>query len=520
MSAGDRGEPPPLPSAEASGRLLARSLSGALRATADGRILDCNDAAARILGFADREALAAAGASSLFHDPAERRARLEALRSEGALAPAEVRLRRQDGRPVWVLLGEHLERDDAGAEVVEASFVDVSDRREVEARLLQAERLASVGTLAAGVAHEVNNPLSYVIANLGYALEQVGRASGACRAGAPPDAVDDELGSASEALREARQGAERVRTIVRDLRMYARAEDERRRSLDVTRVLDSSINVTRGEIGSRARVVRDYAPVPEVIASESRLGQVFVNLLLNAAQAMTAPEPDANEIRVSVGPAPGGRVRVEIADTGSGMAPDVRDHAFEPFFTTRPPGMGTGLGLSICQSTVQALGGEIELDSEPGRGTRVRVTLPARAAEPAPREPRPPAAGVAAAGRRVLVVDDDPGVGSAVRRLLRGSEVVVCTSCEEAAGVLDGDADFDVVLCDLFMPGTSGMDLYRQLRAVRPALADRVVFMTAGAYTPESSAFLDAVENPRVEKPFDAARLRALVARAAPRRRP
>jgi CheY-like chemotaxis protein len=120
----------------------------------------------------------------------------------------------------------------------------------------------------------------------------------------------------------------------------------------------------------------------------------------------------------------------------------------------------------------------------------------------------------------VLVVDDDPGVGSAVRRLLRGSEVVACTSCEEAAGILDGDEGFDVVLCDLFMPGTSGMDLYRQLRAVRPALADRVVFMTAGAYTPESSSFLDAVENPRVEKPFDAARLRALVARAAPRRRP
>jgi hypothetical protein len=154
--------------------------------------------------------------------------------------------------------------------------------------------------------------------------------------------------------------------------MYARAEDERRRPLDVTRVLDSSINVTRGEIAPRARVVRDYAPVPEVIASESRLGQVFVNLLLNAAQAMTAAEPDANEIRVSVGPAPGGRVRVEIADTGAGMAPEVRDRAFEPFFTTRPSGMGTGLGLSICQSTVQALGGEIELDSEPGRGTRVR----------------------------------------------------------------------------------------------------------------------------------------------------
>jgi PAS domain S-box-containing protein len=503
--------------ADVAGRALQRSLAGALRAAPGGRILDCNEAAVRILGYPHPEALAAAGAGSLFHDPAEWLERLERLRREGALSPAEVRLRRQDGRPVWVLLAEHLERDPSGGEVLEATFVDVSDRREMEARLLQAERLASVGTLAAGVAHEVNNPLSYVIANLGFAMEQVGIASGACRSGATPEAVDEELVSAAEALREARQGAERVRSIVRDLRMYARAEDERRAPLDVARVLDSALNVTRGEVAPRARVVRRYAAAPEVVASESRLGQVFVNLLLNAAQAMPPAEPEANEICVSIEPAPGGRVRVEIADTGTGMAPEVRDRAFEPFFTTRPAGRGTGLGLSICQTTVAALGGEIALESEPGRGTRVRVTLPGRASEPAPLRDLPSPAGLATGHRRVLVVDDDPGVGSAVRRLLRGADVQVCTDSEAAAGILRADPNFDVVLCDLFMPGTSGMDLYRELREARPELAERVVFMTAGAYTPESVAFLDAVSNPRIEKPFDAARLRALVARAAPR---
>jgi signal transduction histidine kinase len=426
-----------------------------------------------------------------------------------------VRLRRRDGRPVWVLLSEGLERG-AGGEVVDLSFVDVGDRRELEARLLHAERLASVGSLAAGVAHEVNNPLSYVIANLGYALEQVGRASGACREGAPAAAVDEELGAAAEALREARQGADRVRAIVRDLRMFARAEEERRQPLDVARVVDASLHVARGEIAPRARIVRDYAPAPEVLASESRLGQVFVNLLLNAAQAMVPGSPEANEIRVSVGRAEDGRARVEIADTGCGMPPEVRARAFEPFFTTRPAGGGAGLGLSICQSAVQALGGTIELDSEPGRGTRVRVTLPGRVREAAPAG-EPAAAPAPGPGRRVLVVDDDPGVGSAVRRLLRGAEVSVATSAEEASALLARDAEFDVVLCDLFMPGRTGMDLHRELRASRPELAARMVFMTAGAYTPESSAFLDAVPNARVEKPFEASRLRALVARAPPR---
>lgn len=498
-------------------RLFGQTLAGVFRLGTGGEVLDCNDVAARILGFAGREAALAAGAPTLFFDTADRDALVERLRRDGHAAPVELRARRRDGRPAWVLAHAELVREPGGREVLEGSMVDVSDRRELEARLVQAERLASVGTLAAGVAHEVNNPLSYVMANIGYALEQVALATEACRSGAPPQETEQELQQAGEALREARQGAERVRAIVRDLRMYARAEDERRAVLDVAHLLDSALNVARSEITHRARVVRDYRPCPPVLASEGKLGQVFLNLLLNAAHAMPDGKADQNEIRVSVGESPRGRVHVEVADTGSGMTPEVRARAFEPFFTTRPAGSGTGLGLSICQSIVSALGGEIALESAPGRGTRVAVTLPGAVPSqgPAPR----PSGPASPSGRRVLVVDDDPGVGHAVQRLLRGNEVVLCTDSAEALARLADDPGFDVVLCDLFMPGTSGMDLFAVLRERQPELARRVVFITAGAYTRESSTFLDQVENERLEKPFEAARLRALVARMPARQR-
>ena len=495
--------------------LSRQGLAGLYRTTLEGAVVDCNEAFARILGWPDRATLLRSGVSDLYFDPREREGNLARVRQGGTLSNAEVRMRRRDGKPVWVVFSETLSADAAGREILEGALVDVTDRREMEARLLQAERLASVVTLAAGVAHEVNNPLSYVLANLSFAQEQVTAALDRRGRG---DEEDSELRQATEALQEAREGAERVRAIVRDLRMYARAEDERRTPLDLARVMDSAINVVRSELAHRARVVRSYRPSPPVRASEGKMGQVLLNLLLNAAQAMPDGSTGDREIRVTVEPADGGRVLVEVADNGMGMAPEVLARAFEPFFTTRQASGATGLGLPICQTVLASLGGEIILQSEEGSGTRARVLLPA--AGPAPASAPAPAAAAPSpgpAGRRVLVVDDDPGVGSAVRRLLLRNEVVVCGDSQRAQELLAADSAFDVILCDLFMPGTSGMELYRRVRAWSPEVAGRMVFISAGAYTDESSDFLDAVPNERLEKPFDAARLRALVARA-PRR--
>jgi PAS domain S-box-containing protein len=251
---------------------------------------------------------------------------------------------------------------------------DVTEKRLVEARIILGERLASVGTLAAGVAHEINNPLAYVSMNLELILEEV-RSIG----GASPSGRMREL---EELTREARHGAERVRKIVSGLKAFSRADSERRAIHDVHQVIDLALNMSFNEIRHRARLVKDYGEPPPVEADESRLGQVFVNLLVNAAQAIPEGQADRNEIRI-VTRAEDERALIEVHDSGTGIPADVLGRIFDPFFTTKPVGVGTGLGLSISHSIVTALGGEITVHSELGKGTTFRVALPgcARAAK-------------------------------------------------------------------------------------------------------------------------------------------
>jgi len=380
---------------------------------------------------------------------------------------------------------------------------DVTERQRMEEQLQLADRMVSVGTLAAGVAHEVNNPLAVVIAGLecaDMALDAVeqGDAGAAAR-------------EAREAMRDAREGAERVRAIVKDLKLFSRSDGERREAVDLHAVIDSSARMARNEIKHRARLVRAYGDVPRVEANEARLGQVFLNLLLNAAQAIEEGRASEHEIRVSTRLHPSGRVAAEVRDTGAGIPAEVLGRIFDPFFTTKPFGVGTGLGLSICDRIVRSFGGEIEVESELGAGTVFRVLLPpavARRAAPAPLPslPAPLHQG------RVLVVDDEPAIGSAIRRALGHEyEVRVATSAAEALRWVRGGERFDVIFCDLMMPERTGMDLYEDLRAEAPEYVDRVIFVSGGAFTDRTRAFLDSVPNPRIDKPFDVRDLRAAV---------
>lgn len=288
--------------------------------------------------------------------------------------PAEERFLRRDGSALSVeVTSIPIFFDDARSTLVHAR--DLTERQLLEAQLVMADRLASVGRLAATVGHEINNPLAFVLANLEMSLERL--------TGGPVDAsLAEEL---AEMLREAREGAERVRVIVRDLKVFSRGESEERAAVDPRRVLDSCVSMARGEIRHRARLEKRYGETPAVRVNESRLGQVLLNLLVNAAHAIPEDGPDEHLITVSTGTDPEGRVVIEVSDTGVGMTDEVRRHIFEPFFTTKPGGVGTGLGLSICQSIVAALGGEITVESVLGRGSTFRVCLP-----PAPDSEPPP----------------------------------------------------------------------------------------------------------------------------------
>jgi PAS domain S-box-containing protein len=239
--------------------------------------------------------------------------------------------------------------------------------RRSQAQLRMADRLATVGTLSAGVAHEINNPLAYTIANLGYVAERLREL---------PRSGDLGLDEVDTAIAEALEGAERVRRIVKDMKTLSRVDDETISAVDVERALDASVNMALHELRQKANVVKEYSGVGFALANEGRLVQVFLNLLVNASQAIAASSPESNEVRIVTCLDPEGHIAVEISDTGSGIPEDVLPRIFDPFFTTKPLGIGTGLGLSICHSLVTAIGGQIEVTSKVGIGTRFLLTLP------------------------------------------------------------------------------------------------------------------------------------------------
>lgn len=466
-------------------------------------ILYVNQALVEALGCAHAGELV--GKSNLdFVHPDDRGAAtalMEAQDAEARVAGFEVRMLRKDGSVATLegSLAQDVVFDGVAAKL--RVLRDITERKKLQAQLLVSDRMASVGLLAAGVAHEINNPLAAVMGNLELALEAVGRL---------PDGTNDRLLIESE-LRDALEAADRVRRIVRDLKIFARSEDEAARSVDVHGVLDSSLRMAWNEIRHRSRVVRDYGTVPAVWAAESRLGQVFLNLLVNAAQAIPEGNADAHEIRITTSVDARGRVVIAVKDSGGGVACEDLERLFSPFFTTKAVGGGMGLGLAICHRIVTALGGEIDVESHPGAGAVFRVALPASSESPTAPNVEPPAKTVERRGR-ILVIDDEPMLGKTMARALGAQhEVVLTTSATDALQRIEAGERFDVILCDLMMPLVTGMDFHRLLMLEAPEHVERVVFLTGGAFRPSGRAFLDSVPNTILEKPVDIRKLLALV---------
>ena len=390
--------------------------------------------------------------------------------------------------------------------VVDRELRDAASRRErgrMQEQLMISDRMASVGILAAGVAHEINNPLAAVLANLDMALADLD---------AMPGVDDAGRVNLRDELSDARSAAERVRHIVRDLRIFSRSEDERRGRVDAEKVMESTLRMASNEIRHRARLVRDYQRgLPPLDASEARLGQVFLNLVVNAAQALPDGRADKNEIRVSIH-RDGARARIEIADTGPGIPPDVMTRLFTPFVTTKPAGVGTGLGLSICHRIVTSLGGEIKVDTRLGGGTRFTVWLPFAASDDDVATTLPIPLRHATRRGRVLIVDDEPMIARAVQRALAvDHELHAVLRGAEALALIERGERFDVIVCDLMMPEMTGIDVHDAIAAIAPDQARSIIFLTGGAFTPRAREFLDRTDNPHIEKPFDPAFLRALI---------
>jgi PAS domain S-box-containing protein len=412
----------------------------------------------------------------------------------------ELVIRLDNGKRRWLKVSTRPLRDESGIHGALAVFLDMTHEKESQEQLMISDRMASIGMLAAGVAHELNNPLAAVLANIqlaGSLIEELAT-----------DATTREL---AEMIDDAQKAGDRVRLIVRDLRIFARHEDTSNAAVDLRALLESTTRMAWNEIRHRARLVQDFAETPPVRGSESRLGQVFLNLIVNAAQAIGEGNAADHKIRIATSVADSGDVVIEISDTGVGMSAETQRQLFTPFFTTKPQGEGTGLGLTISHRIVTNLGGSIRVDSTEGQGTSFFVTLP-RAMPTMPRT-RTPSRIPRPRNGRILVIDDETMITTTLGRLLGDHEVKTSNDAREALGWLRAGERFDAILCDLMMPEMTGMEFHGQLDAIAPEQAAQVIFMTGEAFTVAARAFLDQVPNDRIGKPFDMHELRRLLSR-------
>jgi len=413
----------------------------------------------------------------------------------------QLRLLRRDGTQRLVHGIGRPATDEAGEITsIFGVFQDVTAQVELRDRLAHAEKMASIGTLAAGVAHEINNPLNYVTANTMTLSEELADwigSSPSARLRALGEVVDDIL-----------EGARRIEKIVSGLKIFARSSEGDLDLVDLVRVVDVAERLCRNELRRAATFVHEAPDGPVVVlADESKLVQVVVNLIVNACHAIDGPSSE-NRIVVRSRWA-GNEASLEVRDTGRGMSEEIVRQAFTPFYTTKRRGVGTGLGLAISHGIIASFGGSIVLDSIEGEGTTVRVTLPAADGDPTMTDlpVAPPRSG---GRKRILIVDDEPLVGRSISRVFRGHEAVVEDDPLAALRRIERGEQFDAIVCDLMMPKMGGDELYEAIASTRPELAERFIVVTGGALTEETKRF--AASGVTVfRKPIDIARLRAAV---------
>jgi signal transduction histidine kinase len=419
---------------------------------------------------------------------------------DGAPRNITYRITRGDGEAR--LLDVHFQVRSEGGRPVETfgTTQDITERQQMQEQLAVAERLASLGTLAAGVAHEINNPLAALMGHLEMLL----------RAGS---GADD--GTRAENLQVMKEAAERIRDVARDLRVFARSESDTVGPVDVAEVLESSLRLAGHQLRHRARIVRRFRDVPPVLANASRLGQVFLNLLVNAGQAIEEGHVDRNAVTVAIEVCGDSRVAIDVTDTGPGIPASRLPRLFQPFSTTKAEGHGTGLGLAICHRIVTQFGGTITARSVEGQGATFRIELPVSTAPSAPAPAPAPSTRPPADQLRVLIVDDDSMVRRALRELLDvgfGVETEEADSAADALSRIRGGARYDAILSDLMMPRMSGPEFFLALKEVAPEQSERLAFVTGGAFTASAAAFLEAYPQPVLEKPITIASLGRMLA--------
>lgn len=386
---------------------------------------------------------------------------------------------------------------------------------------IASERFATVGQVATSIAHEVNNPLAYLLASQQLLREQLDHVVVLCNqlsAGAEADELRATFTAAGghafvhelvEAADDVREGAARVRDILRDTRALAQTHDARPAPFDINEAIRSALRIVAAELRHKAEVTTQLAGGLRVVGVPGQLSQVFVNLLINAAEAFG--DTEGNQLQVT-SKRVGNHIVITLSDNGPGIPREQLPRIFDAFYSSKGAS-GTGLGLPMSRDIVRAHAGEISVASTRGIGTSFSIVLPLAVNAPQWRATTPPPFAKPASERaRLLFIDDDASILRTYRRWFsREHEVVAVDSGHEALTAIRERADFDLVICDLSMPAMSGMQLYRLVQDEFPQLAGRFVFATGGATQRDLEEFLRSVPNRVLEKPFDLAVLRDLI---------
>jgi two-component system NtrC family sensor kinase len=475
---------------------------------ADDRIVDFNPSAEQIFGYGRAAVLGKKMAETLVApkhraiykrarrtaaDPAKgwdgRRSELEVVRADGAALPAELTV-----TPVAV----------EGRRLFTAFLRDLTEARQAQSEierqrdaLYQSEKLTALGSLLAGVAHELNNPLSVVVAQA---------------------MLMEETASDQRAIgraQEIRSAAERCARIVRTFLSMARQQTPEQGAVNLNGLIENGLELLDYALRTNSiEVVRNLDPaLPEIWGDADQLHQVVANLVINAQQAMM-DRPQPRRLTVATGTdAESGMARLTFDDTGSGVPPDLRLRIFDPFFTTKPTGIGTGIGLAVCHGVIESHGGTIAVEDAPGGGARFTIVLPPGDSVDASLEPVAEDQRADGNGQRILVVDDEVEIAAALAEVLtmEGLHVDVADSGPAALDCIAG-SEYDLILTDLRMPHMDGPGFYRQLEQEYPHLCRRVIVLTGDTLHASASDFLKRTGLPMIEKPFDPSDVLRLVA--------
>ncbi|MDX2022143.1 MAG: response regulator [Deltaproteobacteria bacterium] len=405
---------------------------------------------------------------------------------------------------------DYIEKNQLSTEVLRRAVAFAVARgraRGLQTRLQAAERLATLGRLAAGVAHEINNPATSILVNLELVTQVLG--SLLCSPKGEGESLNDKLLELRAMTQDAKLATERIARIVKELSGFSRMENDKTETFWPANVLDRVVALVSHRVPRGVAVTKSAPETLMAVGDIGKVEQILVNLFSNACDAMMGRTGSIHLEAVSEGP----HVVFAVDDEGPGVPPSSADRIFDPFFTTKARGQGTGLGLAISVEAAQRMGGQLRLARTSGAGSRFELLLPAAETEKA----RATSEHVALSGRRwrVLLVDDDTSVASSWSRVLAAHDTTVAASAEEALQILDDGAVFDVVLCDLIMPGIGGVGFFQHVQAHRKQMLKRLILCTGGLVDDSAKAFVLSTGLDVLEKPVRADDLLACVDKVA-----